>query len=567
MSVQGDSSPIPQEVLDASMKTFEAEKKQVEHGWPPAVDKTPSQHAALGSGFLNPVVPPTPLPRQTPALSMTAPVIPQMMTPLPSATQVPVQTSPVVVVAPPQLPPPPPAIPIELLQTIESLKQANFHLHEKFETAMSKLGKLEKDKSELLDRLEKTLLMAAKLKDIESDRNQVRDKLAETEIELRNLFNKKTDLENELRERTSALTSVRSKYFAEREVNEKLGEELKIVSTVSEIAKKEVENQISRNNLREVQLCGNRNIDDELEMAKTVYENALLKTSLGSKLTNLPDQPTSFGLPKYAEWRDVCAHVVSNTNEDEEAVRSGILSSSQSRVDVNVFDDRSVRVRMEAMVENSDSASLKFSITNVAPYIIQSVRLIGASRKFSTSPITLDPMEPVYLRPGQSVSVSGQYETSINSCLFPSVCVSYTGSGGIATNKYLKVPLCVTKFFTPMRPSASVVVDRWNSMSENQVQETFVLLRNEFKSLSEIVSACELGGNFSSVRSVDMNPRGCVFVAAWGAGKHGPVREIVTRVELGSADWPGPVMCRVTVRSSLITLSKSVCEILMTILK
>jgi len=303
-------------------------------------------------------------------------------------------------------------------------------------------------------------------------------------------------------------------------------------------------------------------------MAKSIYENALLKTTIGSSAFRSGQTLGGpFPLPIYAQWRDVCQRPIVRESNDEEIVRSAILSSSQSRIDSTIFDDNSVRVRMEAVVENSDNASLKFTVTNIAPYIVQSVRLIGAnSSKSPIGQVVVSPMDPLYLRPGQSVTVSGTYEANLNSSSFPSICLSYTGSGGIPSNKYIKVPMSVTKFFTPMKPAVSVVVDRWTSLSESEFQRTFYVQREEYKSLSEIVIAGELGGNFSSIRAVDMNPRGCVFVAAWGAGKHGPVREIITRIELGSSDWPGPVMCRITVRSSLITLSKAVCEILATVL-
>jgi hypothetical protein len=224
---------------------------------------------------------------------------------------------------------------------------------------------------------------------------------------------------------------------------------------------------------------------------------------------------------------------------------------------------------MDLQIQSSDTATMKFIITNIAPYIVQSVRLVGT--RVSTSShgqIIVEPSnEPaVYLRPGQSSrSVVAKFEANINSSQFPSICLTYVGSGGVPTNNYIRIPISLTKFFTPMKPSVTVVIDRWNDMRENEIMKIFYLQRDEYKSLSEIVVAGEIGGNFSSVRMVDMNPRGCVFVAAWGAGKHGPVREIISRIELSGSDWPGPIMCRITVRSSLITLSRAVMETYMMI--
>jgi NTP pyrophosphatase (non-canonical NTP hydrolase) len=319
------------------------------------------------------------------------------------------------------------------------------------------------------------LLIAAKLKDVDVDRNELADKYSQAEKELRKCFLKIQDLEAELCERTQSLKSVRSKYFDERQLNEKLGDELRIVTAVSDIAKREVENQLDRNNLREIQLSSLRSlkesgvimsstsdrvdpsiqsgkvsyqsptVDDELDLAKTMYDNAMIRNSIvsSSGLTSYPQ--TGLQLPVYGDWRAACGR--SRTTNGDETCRAILLSQG---FEGKIFEDGILRVEMNAKVEK-ETACIKFLLTNKSPSIIQSVRLVSAtsSRPSPSYEFTVDPID-VYLRPGQSVSVTGNMRVRGPYTDLPKICISYLGNEGIPRNNYISVPVAYVKFFVPL---------------------------------------------------------------------------------------------------------------------
>jgi len=169
-------------------------------------------------------------------------------------------------------------------------------------------------------------------------------------------------------------------------------------------------------------------------------------------------------------------------------------------------------------------------------------------------------MDNIYLRPGQSVVIPASLRVRGAFSDRPKICISYIGNEGLARNNYVDVPISYSKFFAPIMLGTDEAIREWNSHRDGQVQETFYLRRDEMKTLGGIVSAGQIGGCLASVRGVDQNPRGCVF-----GGRNGD-HIVLARIELGSADWAGPLMCRITVRSGLISISKSIFSNLKTIL-
>ena len=514
----------------------------------------------LASGFLNPI--PPPIAQQS------------------EATQV----------GPPMTAPSPTGPPPQILIQIESLQAANFALQAQLETATEKVRVLDKERKDLLDRLEKALTIAAKLKDVERENIELKSNFEASEKELKKLYKNKAELEQVVEERAALLTDVRDKYFAERRRNESTAAELEVVKNVSESAKRELENQLDRVSLREAQLGTMRSLaatgevvtrvrmgtDDELNMAATLYSDAMPRSGgqigstpmgsggrlgsghlgLGSGRLNGLSETTP------AVWQQTAKLPPTTTPRVSENFRRLILAGS-SRFSGTLLDDRTVRLVMDVVVDR-DVATTTLSLTNTSPGILQSVRLLNATKQNSYFDFVFtNPPTDVFLRPGQQLSATaelrlvGVFDTAT---VGPTVCVSYTAPASIPTNTYLPVPIPVLKFVSPVRPSIEALLAKWSSaeFAESECVTQFAVQREELKSFASLSSLGEIGGSLMAQRGVDPNTRGQVFAGALPAGQHGNVKEVILRIELSPADARGPVLARVTVRSPSITLSKSV---------
>jgi hypothetical protein len=172
------------------------------------------------------------------------------------------------------------------------------------------------------------------------------------------------------------------------------------------------------------------------------------------------------------------------------------------------------------------------------------------------------------LKPGQHVSAHADF--SILSVFdpavsVPNICVSYQHGGEIPKNHYMHIPLHVAKFLRPVKPDAEALLAKWNDFVNSEVTIK-VAANNELQAFSSLIPLGELGGCMLAQRGIDPYPRGMVFAGALPAGQHGPVKEVIARLELTPIDLRGPPMIRITVRSPQLLLSKSVISSLISII-
>ena len=535
------------------------------------------------SGFLNPVPPVLDSGRSSRRINPPAPELPAH----------PIQYP---VIPPPAVAPPTghpetmgPAIEIMRVQ-IHSFQAANFELQKKYDAVSAKLVAVEKDKTDLIDRLEKALVIAAKLKDVDRDNTDLREKFEKSETELRRIFKENNQLNQVINDKSALLSDIREKYFAERSRNDQMASELDIVKSVSELAKKEIDVQLDRVNLREVQLSSMRNlvtsgnvisssgnlrlsspqsgsvphsaarlVDDELEMAAAVYDNAIIRSGLDLKSSLREVPPNGVQLTSTKDWQMTPeAHASGNIRMSESNRR--LILSGASTMTGTIYDDRVIRVSYTSTADSS-SAQMEFTVTNVSPSLVSNAALLNATRQNSYFDFFFEPCAQSYIRPGEQIRVRGEFKLIglfDSASVSPQLCVSYVQSGSVPTNKYISLPLCVLKFVAPVRPSIDQLVTKWNQFADNEVSFKFRIARDDLNSIASICVVGEMGGNLFSQRGVDPNPRGQIFAGALPAGPHGAVKEVITRLELSAPDQRGPAMLRVTLRSPLATLSKSI---------
>ena len=128
----------------------------------------------------------------------------------------------------------------------------------------------------------------------------------------------------------------------------------------------------------------------------------------------------------------------------------------------------------------------------------------------------------------------------------------------------MHIPLHVAKFLRPVKPDAEALLAKWNEFIDNEVRIK-VPANNELQAFSSLMGVGEMGGCMLAQRGIDPYPRGMVFAGALPAGQHGPVKEVIARLELTPIDQRGPAMIRITVRSPQLLLSKSVMSSLITL--
>jgi hypothetical protein len=498
---------------------------------------SPVFHPALASGYLRPQLPEAP-PGPPPAS--------------------PVRASPQVTPSDPMRNP-----------AVAALQGANFDLQTKLEKAVEKIKKFDSERNELLDRLEKALLTAARLKDIANERDEYLEKFQRAEEALRDLSKRNEIHETLLNERERELNSVRGKYFSERKSNDQLVTELKLVSSASDLAKREIDNHLSRLSLREVQLSTARNlqgtsVDDELNMAAALYDNAMHRTNpFGGMMSDGGANPV-FDLPEKSVWNSAKMAIV-DMNVPE-YVRTFMLTSSRG----TIHSDGFMRMDCAIVIDDAETARIQFSATNISSAIIKDVRVVPTGNrahlgKYYVMEVQGDKAVSSFLRPGQCMklevefSVRGAYSPTV----LPKVCLSYVNPDGLPKSSYVDVPVVHTRFISPLSPSVSALTEKWKEYAQNEVQYVMTVTRDELKTFSTITNLGELGGSLRYQRGVDPNPRGALFAGAWGAGKHGNLQEVISRVELSPSSWAGPTKCRVTVRSPTNALSDSIARSLL----
>ena len=448
---------------------------------------------------------------------------------------------------------------------IESLQQANVELQVRLQRGAEARTKLERDQSELLSRLEQALKVAVRLKNVEAENGELKENFRKSELELRKFFEQNEKLASQLRETEGILAQLRQKYFSERRRNEEILAEVDRVTTVSDLAKRELDNQIARSSLRDLQVTTMRSLIDEGNVVPGMVGGGLnnrrnpgldeldfaasnLGSNVGSNLgSNLGSGlPCSGGLhvTSPSQWQTTPSLTVLPMTTLRPMLMSGAWHFSGA-----LFADKSVRLRLTVnVVESPDLARLEFVLTNTSSAIIQQVRLLDCSKPTSAFQFEVQPRQPEWLKPGESVTILAEVKFFGIPTNTPSVCLSYLPSDGIPLNQYLAVPVVAVKLLSPVRPSAEAWLAKWAEFEACEEVGKFATNTT----MSQIVTEGELGGNLFHQRGVDPNPRGAVFAGALPAGKHGGVKEVLVRIELA----PGQV--RLSVRSPLITLSRSV---------
>ena len=456
---------------------------------------------------------------------------------------------------------------------------ANFELQSELEKAKAKIRLLEREQKEFVDRLEKAVAISARLKDIEVQHNDLKDKYVESENFLKVSRNRILELEQALGIKSELLTQVRQKYANERERSEKQLVELETVRTAAELAKQEVENQTQRASLREMQLSTTRNLlesgmvttpqstvnnplrsmgDDELRLASSGW----LKQS---SLESVP-MPQTGGI-KMTSWKDWQVTQSVDHVPCAEDVRRLMLSGGLA-FSGTLLDDKTVRVSVSAQID-LDTARVYITVTNASSSIIQSVRILNATRTNSFFDFVVESKSEPFLKPGQHISAHAEmslvslFDSQVACPIF---CVSYSPSGDVPKNCYLQLPLHVVKFLRPVVPDTESLLNKWMECEQNEVCVKFNVRRDDLKSFSQIANVGGCGGSLMAQRAIDPNPRGQIFAGALPAGKHGAVKEVIVRVELTPPDHRGPMMMRITVRSPALLLSKSVATSLMDVL-
>ena len=457
---------------------------------------------------------------------------------------------------------------------------ANFELQSELEKAKTKIRLLEREQKEFVDRLEKAVAISARLKDIEAQHNDLKDRYVESENFLKLSRNRILELEQALGIKSELLTQVRQKYANERERSEKQLVELETVRTAAELAKQEVEHQTQRASLREMQLSTTRNLletgmvitpqssannplrsmgdDDELRLASSGW----LKPS---PLDTVPI-PQSAGI-KMTSWKDWQVTQSVDHGPCSEDVRRLMLSGGLA-FSGTLLDDRTIRVSVSAQID-LDTARVYITVTNACSCIIQSVRILNATRTNSFFDLVVESKSEPLLKPGQHISAHAEmslvslFDSQVASPIF---CVSYSPSGDVPKNCYLQLPLHLVKFLRPVLPDTESLLNKWMEFEQNEVCVKFNVRRDDLKSFSQIVNVGACGGSLMAQRAIDPNPRGQIYAGALPAGKHGAVKEVIARVELTPPDHRGPMMMRITVRSPALLLSKSVATSLMDVL-
>ena len=461
---------------------------------------------------------------------------------------------------------------------MQSLQAANFDLQAKLEKANSRIKTLDSERKEMLDRLEKALTIAAKLKNVETERNDLMERLEKSESEQRRLFVENNRLKESLSEKSEIIKQIREKYMSERNRNEVMAGELEVVKSVSDLAKKQIDTELNRNTLRELQLSSMRSLvntgnissgplsssvlDDELQMAATVYDNSMKKTGATNPIY-IPER--SIPVTTLKEWQTTPI-VPCGARISESARR--LLLSGTGLISGTLFDDKIMSLQASISI-GSLICGIEFIVTNQGPSIVSNIRLLKSNRDTSHYEFFVQPINQDFLKPGQSISVKAEFKLVgiYDSAALPTVCLSYTPSGSIPVNRYLTVPIPVLKFLSPVRPSVDQILTKWNEFKDNEVSIQFKIQRDELKNFSNVLSIGEIGGNLMSQRGIDPNPRGQVFAGALPAGSHGSVKEVITRIELSDVQgMSGPVMMRITVRSYSISLSKSIANTLIDVL-
>lgn len=423
---------------------------------------------------------------------------------------------------------------------VKVLEAANFELHAKLEKTTQELKLIQKEKVELLDRLEKALFIAAKLKDAEKDNIELREKLAMSEQELRVLFMQRNEFQKSDQDKSKLLTQVREKYFTERTRSDELSGEVERVKTVADLAKREIDNQINNVHLRETQLNILRRdalVHDELDMARPSRGNGADERGM------------------HNSWKDwQLTPLLSQEPRVSENVRR-ILTSGVSDYGGTLFEDKSIRVTVSVKIFQQSVAHINVLVTNISPGIIQGVRILNSTRSNSNFEFIFSPSNESFLKPGQHTCANAEFKLihpSFN--VSPTICVSYTPSGDLPSNHYISLPIAVAKFCLPTRSS----LDKWSSREfvESEQSCRFTVAREELKFFTSVVSLAEFGGSFTPQRAMDPNPRGQILAACLDMSNQ--ATDVFVRVELSPADQRGPLQCRVTVRSPQAVLSKAV---------
>lgn len=496
------------------------------------------------SAFLNPSVPPPP-PHDPVIQGMSV----QQLHPAVSAMASPVGTIPQVA-------------------TAESiLTAANFDLQLKLEKSNEKIKALENEQTALLDRLEKALVIASRLKNVEQMHNELKDRYAASERELRSLFSRNKELEIMVQERGNHLTDVRNKYLNERERSAAIASELENARTVSELAKRELDNQVERTSLRDIQISTLRSLAESGAVMPSVTAPSLFTAKSlaevrvsGDDELNMASTMSAGGLKptSWKEWQ-LTPHIGERRSVTQHTRR--LLLSKD--VVGTLFEDKCVRLSVSVSITAS-VAMIDFALTNTSPAVLQNVRILNATRSNSYFDFTVEQATELFLRPGQHTACRAEMRL-VGVFDFqnvqPTICVTYTQPGDVPKSVYVAVPLHAIKFASPVAPDASALLNRWTALADNEEARQVRAEREDVKSFSNIVTLGQLGGSLMPIRGVDPNPRGQVFAAIVTGDK-----EIVARLELTPADHRGPPMIRVTVRSASLSLSKSVVSSLIDVL-
>ena len=502
------------------------------------------EHPALQSGFINPVPP-----NFSQSFSLNASQFAQ-----PPATQY----------APPATQYAPPFAQPSIVE--QSLQQLNMELVAKLQVASESVARLEKDRAQLLSRLEQSLKISLRLKNVEDEKIEIERNFQIAESELKKFNRKCHELETNLAERNAQLSEVRAKYSAERQRSDQLTSELDRVTNVAELSKRELENQTDKTRLRELQVSSMRSLintgdvlparhiddeapkrvslgDDELNQAAALYEgatrggvvsaNSAVTRSCADRGLTSPTSPT--------DW-----HNTSVFPSSLDPNLCSIFLSGSRLISGKLFFNKFIQIHFSGQY-NEMGWQLRFELSNVGSSIIQQVRILDCSRPSSCFQFDLQTQSPVWLKPGEKLNAEATFSMSgIGSLDACKVCVSYLPPGGVPANEYVSVPLCVCKFLSPVRPNPDSIIAKWTQLANCE----FACKVHVTRGLSEFIPMCELGGNMFYQRAIDPNPRGAVF-----AGVHGE-REVIVRVELNDQ------FARIAVRSPLFALSKSVAETL-----
>jgi hypothetical protein len=449
---------------------------------------------------------------------------------------------------------------------VSTLMSLNFDLQSKLDKAVSRIRKLESEQKELLDRFEKSVVIAAKLKNIENEKNEISDKFCESEKALREAYSRISQLEQIIESKSELLGNLREKYFTERERNDKQAVEIEAVKKSADLAKREIDNQIQRANLRELQLSTARNLietgsvvslqqevakvsnDDELRMAGNRW-NPIWSTTTIDPIV----EKSKIHLTGWKEWQQTPTAPSEIAGMSPEGKRI-FLNGSTSFGGI-IWDDRNIRVSISVIIQNNNLAIIDVVATNIGPGIIQSVRILSATRNSSFFEFIVQPINEPFLKPGQHVSSRCEFKLSgIYSDMVPTVCVSYTASGDLPKNIYLGLPLEFVKFVRPTSPDTESLLSKWAQFENDELCVKFPFLEKDKFVFSEIANMVECGGCLMPQRGLDPNPRGQILAGIYG----NDAKEIIVRVELTPPDHRGPPMIRLTVRSPLLTLSKSI---------